>query len=142
MNKLTYWLTLAAFFAISGLYAQEGDASTPPRDQGFSQTMIMISIALVFFYFILWRPEQKRRKALETQRNSMNKGDRVTAMGILGTIVRVQEHTVIVRMVDGSKIEFLKAAISEVHPGTEEDAKKADKEERVLVKKSDSTDAD
>lgn len=129
MKKITY-----AFFAMqtlllsSPLFAADGDAM-PSRDQGIWQTVIMIGIALVFFYFILWRPEQKRRKALDTQRDSMKKGDRVTAMGILGTVVKIQEHTVILKMYDGSKIEVVKGAITDVLPGTEEDAKKAEKEE-------------
>lgn len=92
----------------------------PVRGQGsFYQTLIMIGIAIVFFYFILWRPEQKRRKAMEEKRSSMKKGDRITAMGIVGTIDRIKEQTVIVKMVDGAKIEFLKAAISEVKPKEE-----------------------
>jgi preprotein translocase subunit YajC len=44
-------------------------------------------------------------------------------MGIIGTIVRVQESSVILKMVDGSKIEVLKAAITEIQPGSEEEAK-------------------
>ena len=80
----------------------------------FWQTLIMIAIAIVFFYFILWRPEQKRRKSMEKKRGAMQKGDQVTAMGIVGTIDRVAEKTVIVKMVDDSKIEFLKGAITEV----------------------------
>lgn len=111
------------------LHAAEGDVP-PPHEQGFGQTLVMIAVALVFFYFIMWRPEQKRRKALETVRNELKKGDRVTAMGIIGTVSRVQEHTVILKMVDGSKIEFLKAAISEVVPGSDEDAKKVDKDDK------------
>ena len=92
----------------------------PVRGQGsFWQTLIMIGIAVIFFYFILWRPEQKRRKAMEEKRGSMKKGDRITAMGIVGTIDRIKEQTVIVKMVDGAKIEFLKAAISEVKPKEE-----------------------
>ena len=35
-------------------------------------------------------------------------------MGIIGTVHRVEESTVIVKMVDGAKIEFFKEAISEV----------------------------
>jgi preprotein translocase subunit YajC len=87
----------------------------PVRNQSsFWQTLIMIAIAIVFFYFILWRPEQKRRKEMDKKRSSMKKGDRVTAMGIVGTIDRIKDQTVIVKMVDGSKVEFLKGAISEV----------------------------
>jgi len=112
-------------------FAQE-NPDVGPKDQGMTQTFIMIAIALLFFYLILWRPEQKRRKTMEDQRNALKKGDRVTAMGIIGTIVRVDEHTVILKMYDGSKIEMLKAAISDVVSGSEEDAKKAEKDDRKI----------
>jgi preprotein translocase subunit YajC len=104
------------------------DEMQPPRDQGFTQTLIMVAIALVFFYFILWRPEQKRKKEAEEKRNTLKKGDKVTAMGIIGTVYKVQDQTVILRMVDGTKVEFLKAAISDVIPGTVEDVKKIEQE--------------
>lgn len=104
--------------------AAETPESVPPTEYGFTQTLSMIALALICFYFILWRPEQKRRKAEEAKRGSLKKGDRVTAMGIIGIISKVNPETVIVRMIDGAKIEFLKAAISDVQPASEEDAKK------------------
>ncbi len=119
MKKLLFLSLLVSNTAFA-----QGGAPTPPQDQGLWQTLSMILIALVFFYFILWRPEQKRRKIIEDQRSSMKKGDRVTAMGIVGTVVRVQDHTVIVKMVDGSKIEFLKGAITDVTSVGEEEAGK------------------
>lgn len=124
----TLLLTLTSF----SLYAQEGVEGIPPRDQGLWQTMIMVSVALVFFYFILWRPEQQRRKEKDEQMKKLKKGDRVNAMGIIGTVIRVQDQTVILKMYDGSKIEFIKTGIQEVVPGTEDDVKKAEKEERSL----------
>ena len=115
MKRLLSCLLALQFFAINfGVAAQEMGEQPPSRDQGFMQTMIMVSIALVFFYFILWRPEQNRRKEMEEQRDALSKGDRVTAMGIVGTVSKIQEDTVILKMYDGSKIEFLKAAISDV----------------------------
>lgn len=129
MNKILYSLiSLHAFLIASPIFGAEEEA-VPPRDQGMFQTVIMIGIALLFFYFILWRPEQKRRRALEDQRSAIKKGDRVTAMGIIGTVVRIQEQTVILRMVDGAKIEVIKGAITDVTPGSEEDVKKAEKED-------------
>ncbi|NGX38702.1 MAG: hypothetical protein KR126chlam1_00012 [Chlamydiae bacterium] len=101
------------FFGAAPLLAQKNGAPAG-REGNIMQTLIMIGIAIVFFYFILWRPERKRRKALEAQRSAMKKGDRVTAMGIIGTIDKIQEKSVILSMVDGSKIEVLKAAITEV----------------------------
>lgn len=107
---------IAALVNSAALFAQ--DSSTPPG-QNLTQTLILIAVAILFFYVILWRPEQKRRKSLEKLRSSMKKGDKVTAMGIIGIVSKVEENTVIVKMVDGNKIEFLKAAISEVVPGEE-----------------------
>jgi preprotein translocase subunit YajC len=100
------------------LLADQGAAS----QGGLMQTFLMIGIALVFFYFILWRPEQKRRKAAEQMRTALKKGDRVTAMGIVGKVDRIQEQTVILKMVDGAKIEMLKGAITEVKPASEEES--------------------
>src|SRR5215211_7759094 len=105
MKTLRYTLLIALFsFATSTVFAQ-GEETVPP-DQSFWQTLVMIGIAFLFFYVILWRPEQKRRKALEEQRTALKKGDRVVAMGIIGTIIRVGDQTVIVKMYDGAKLEF------------------------------------
>lgn len=110
-----------AFLLSTGLLA--ADEVVPPsapaaKEGGMTQTIIMIAVAIAFFYFILWRPEQKRRKALEKQRGSMKTGDRVIAMGIVGTLHAIKDTTVVLKMVDGSKIEVLKAAITDVQSDT------------------------
>lgn len=115
MKKAFY--LLASLCLSSTLFAEE--AAPAARQQSMWQTLMMIGVALLFFYMILWRPEQKRRKKMQQQRSSMTKGDRITAMGIIGTLVRVEKETVILKMVDGAKIEVLTAAISDVKPGNE-----------------------
>jgi len=121
MKKL--FLTCAALLTSFTLFAEEAAPATPERGQSMWQTLILLAVAIVFFYFILWRPEQKRRKNLEKQRAAMKKGDRVTAMGIVGTLIKIQEKTAIVKMYDGSKIEILLQAITDVQPGGEEEVK-------------------
>lgn len=125
MKKAKY-LFLPALLTGSLLYAEEGEAVANNSQGGFMQTIVMIGIALVFFYFILYRPEQKRRKKSESMRNSLKKGDRITAMGIIGTVSSVKDTTVIVKMVDGAKVEFLKGAITDVQPAAVEE--KSEKE--------------
>jgi preprotein translocase subunit YajC len=112
-----------AMMASLPLFA-EGEAAPASGQGSLTQTLIMIAVALVFFYFILWRPEQKRRKQMEQVRSSMKKGDRVTAMGIIGTVVKVQDNSVIVSLYEGAKMEILKAAITDVQPGTAEKSEK------------------
>jgi preprotein translocase subunit YajC len=111
MKKIFFLLPSAA------LFAQE---AAPSPQGGMIQTLIMIGVALIFFYFILWRPEQKRRKSAEAMRSTLKKGDKVTAMAIIGTIDRITDHTVVLKMIDGSKIEVLKAAITDVQPSSAE----------------------
>ena len=115
-------LFLSSFFSSPVFLAQEGQST---RSQNMSQTFLMIGLALVFFYLILWRPEQKRRKKMQRQREGLSKGDRVTAMGIVGTISSLKEDTVILKMVEGAKIEILKTAITNVVPAVEASKKEA-----------------
>jgi preprotein translocase subunit YajC len=117
MKKLISFLVLA-----TGSLLADGAAAPAQQGGNMYQTLMLLGFGVVFFYFLLWRPEQKRRKALEKQRSGLKKGDRVTAMGIIGSVVRIQDkdNTVILKMVDGSKIEVLKMAISDVQPGTDE----------------------
>lgn len=122
MNKFFAFLPALLLGALPAF----ADAAPAGRENSFWQTLIMIGIALVFFYFILWRPEQKRRKAMEQQRSSLKAGDRVTAMGIIGTVAKIQDKTVILKMVDGAKIEILKAAITDVQSGEEEKTKRVE----------------
>ncbi len=132
MKKIIYLATTLHIFLISnGLFAQEDTSDLPPaRDAGLTQTLTMMAIALLFFYFILWRPEQKRRKEMDLQRSQMKPGDRVTAVGIVGTVVRIQEHTVILKMYDGSKIEVVKGAITDIQANGS-DTPSNDKSEKI-----------
>lgn len=116
-NKL--FLSWAAFLTLSTtlLSAQEEPSPPQPRDD-FMQTLIMVGIAVVFFYFIIYRPEQKRRKQMDDLRGTLKKGDKVVAMGLQGEIDKVEDETVVLKLVEG-KVRILKGAISEVETKVE-----------------------
>lgn len=126
MKKVYYLVPLLMALP---LFGEGEDMQPPPPGGGFSQMLMLFAIAMMFFYFILWRPEQKRRKVMDDMRSRLKKGDKVNALGIIGTVSRVNEHTVVLRMIDGSKIEVVKAAINEVTPCSEEEARKAEAHE-------------
>jgi preprotein translocase subunit YajC len=115
---ITTMFSFGAVILGSSLFAEEVDVSQS-KPGGYLQTVLMIVVFLLIFYFILWRPERKRRKKMEEQRTSLKTGDRVTAMGIIGTVVEIKENTMILKMYDGAKVEFLKAAITDVQSSTE-----------------------
>lgn len=115
---------MPALFILQAQAAFAEDVGPTPG-QSLMQTLVMVGVAALFFYIILWRPEQKRRKIMEDQRKAMKKGDKVTAMGIVGIVSKIDENTVTLRNPDGSKIEVLKAAITDVQAGSGADEDKS-----------------
>ncbi len=84
------------------------------QEQNMVQTFIMFGILILFGYFLIWRPEQKRRKKMHNLRSGMKVGDKVTAMGIVAEVAEIKDNTVIVQNIDGSKLEMIKASVTEV----------------------------
>jgi preprotein translocase subunit YajC len=71
----------------------------------------MLLIFIVFWLFII-RPKQKQAKKENEFRNELKKGDKVvTAGGIHGRIVGVQEKTVFLECDDIKKIKIEKSMI-------------------------------
>ena len=51
---------------------------------------------IAVFYFLIIRPENKRKKQAEQMRSSLKKGDRVTTIGgMVGKIVQVNDSTIV-----------------------------------------------
>ena len=93
-------------------------------------TIIMLVVMVGVFYFMLIRPENKRKKEAEQTRNSIKTGDQVTTIGgIVGTVVNVKEDKFVMETsADQVRIEFAKWAISTNDSAAErakEEAKKA-----------------
>ena len=104
-------------------------AETAPTG-GMGTTIIMLVIMIGVFYFMLIRPENKRKKEAEQMRSAVKTGDRITTIGgIVGTVVSVKDdHFVLETGADQVRIEFLKWAISAndtANEAAKEAAKKA-----------------
>ncbi len=77
-------------------------------------TIAMVVIMLAIFYFMLIRPENKKKKELEKMRSELTVGDQVTTIGgIIGTICAVKEESIVIETsADRVRVEFAKWAIS------------------------------
>jgi len=72
-------------------------------------------LMIVIFYFLLIRPQQKRAKQRNAMLGSMKKGDQiVTIGGIHGTVMELQEDTVLLRISEATKVTIDRQAISQV----------------------------
>ncbi|MGM9585881.1 MAG: preprotein translocase subunit YajC [Candidatus Limivicinus sp.] len=57
--------------------------------------IIMLVAMFAIFYFLIIRPENKRKKKTEEMRGSLSIGDEITTIGgIVGKIVQVTEDTI------------------------------------------------
>lgn len=76
--------------------------------------MIMIVAMLAILYFLMIRPENKRKKQAEEMRNSLKKGDQITTIGgIVGRIVMVNDDTIVIETSDDRvRMELTKWAVS------------------------------
>ena len=58
--------------------------------------IFMIVIMIAVFYFLLIKPENKRKKQAEEMRNSIKKGDRITTIGgMMGKVVQVNDNSLV-----------------------------------------------
>jgi preprotein translocase subunit YajC len=83
-------------------------------------TLIMFALIILIFYFMILRPQQKRQKERQKLLESIEKGDKViTVGGMHGTVVGLEEKTVLVQVADTVKLKFEKTAITTINRGTE-----------------------
>ena len=117
------------------MFTQAASALLTQSTEGTASFMSMILplvILIAVFYFLLIRPESRKKKAAEKMRNELSVGDQITTIGgIVGTVCAVKENTIVIETSsDRVRMEFTKWAVStrgtqttEEGPGETKDAK-------------------
>ena len=87
---------------------------------------------LAIFYFLLIRPESKKKKEAAAMRASLKVGDQITTIGgIVGTICAIKEETIVMETgADRVRIEFTKWAISSKGTQAEQDVTTQEKKDK------------
>ena len=92
-------------------------AQAAPAPQGgiLGNPLIMMGLMIVMFYFLLIRPQQRQRKEQAARIAALQSGDKVvTTAGIHGLVHNVRENTVVLKVAEGTMVEFDKAAVATV----------------------------
>ena len=97
---------------ISPAYAQTAGGLA---GSGFEMFLPFILI-IVIFYFLLWRPQQKKMKQHKEMLGSLKRGDRViTGGGIIGRVARVEgDSELIVEIAPEVRVRVARGTIAEV----------------------------
>ena len=96
--------------------AYASTTGTTGAGTGMGSTIMMIVLMIAIFYFLMIRPENKRKKQAEEMRSSLKKGDWLTTIGgVYGRVVAITDRTVVIETSeDRVRVEFLKSAIGQV----------------------------
>lgn len=88
-------------------------AGAPPAWVSFLPLLGMF----VIFWFLILRPQMKRQKELQNKLGGLKKGDQVlTAGGLLGKVVKIDEHYVDLDLGPNVRVKALKSTIADVVP--------------------------
>lgn len=95
-------------------------------------SFVMILVLIAIFYFVLWRPESKKKKEAAALRESLKVGDQITTIGgVVGTICAIKEETIVMETgADRVRIEFTKWAISSKGTQADQNAPAQEKKDK------------
>jgi len=98
-------------FFIGNAYAQAGGSG------GGLITLLPLLLMLVVFYFLMIRPQQKRMKEHAAMVGALKKGDEVvTNGGIGGTVTKVGDAYMMMRVADNVEVSVQKSAVAALLP--------------------------
>ena len=95
------------------LLSAGASASAAPGWTGFLPIIGMIAI----FWFLIIRPQMRQQKAHREKVAGMKKGDQVvTAGGVLGKVVKVDDNYAEIEIAKGVQVKVVKATVGDIVP--------------------------
>ncbi len=120
------------------LHFLETAPTEAPANDFITLLMTFLPMIAIFgvMYFILMRPEKKRKKEAEEMRAALKVGDEViTIGGICGTVVNVKEDRFVMEVgADQVRLEFTKWALSSNETAAAAAREKAKKQQEEIAK--------
>ncbi|HEY2578573.1 MAG TPA: preprotein translocase subunit YajC [Streptosporangiaceae bacterium] len=93
-------------------------SKTATKTSGSSYTFLLIIIVIFgIFYFVMWRPQSRKRRAMMEQQRTIEPGQRVrTTAGMYATVVAVEDNDVVLEVAPGVHSRYVRRAVMEVLP--------------------------
>ena len=107
-------------------------------------TILMLIVMVAIMYFLMIRPENKRKKKAQEMRDSLKKGDVITSIGgIIGRIVSVGKDTIVIETSDDRvRMELTKWAVSSVGVQSGEQPEEKKEEKKPAKKEEEKKESD
>ena|SRR5688500_16127975 len=92
-------------------------AGAATAEPPFWITMLPIVGMIAIFWFLIIRPQMRQQKAHREKVAAVKKGDQViTAGGLLGKVVRVDDQYAEIEIAQGVKVKAVKSTIGDIVP--------------------------
>ena len=80
--------------------------------QGLGGMLFPIAVFVLVFYFLILRPQNKRKKQQDTMLSGITRGDQIiTISGVFGTVREVRDDSFMIEIAEGVRIRVLKSAV-------------------------------
>ncbi|GAB3141084.1 preprotein translocase subunit YajC [Micromonospora sonneratiae] len=90
-------------------------AAEPTGGAGSLMPILMIVLLFGVMYFMMIRPQQKRRREAEQMQSSIGPGDEVVTIGgLYGTVTGVDDETVMLEVAPGVQTRYARPAVARV----------------------------
>ena len=97
---------------------------------GSVQSIGMLGLMFVVFYFMLIRPQQKRAKEHTAMLGGLKKGDRiVTTGGLIGRISGITDRLVTLEVAEKVRVQVLRSQIQGLDAGAEASTSSTEKKD-------------
>jgi len=115
---------------IDTITLQDSDALPQAPESIGSSWISLVPMVLIFavFYFLLIRPQEKRRRAQQEVVSGVKKGEEIlTTSGIIGIVSKINDsdNTVLLSIAKDVEIKILKTSISDILSRTKKEEVKA-----------------
>ena len=92
------------------LFAAEGSGGS-----GYTSLLFIVGI-FALIYFMMIRPQQRRRREVQNMQSAMGIGDEIiTVGGLYGTVRSIDDESVLLEIAPGVTARYAKAAIGKVN---------------------------
>ncbi|MBV1906591.1 MAG: preprotein translocase subunit YajC [Pseudomonadales bacterium] len=96
--------------------AHAAEAGAGGQSMGYGDLVLLGGFVLIF-YFLLWRPQSKRRKEHVALMSAISKGDEVvTTSGLVGEITKVEDDFIKLKVAPDTEFRVQKSAVGATMP--------------------------
>jgi preprotein translocase subunit YajC len=115
--KQCFLALVLSFSAVNVFAADAASAAQPSMQESLLSMAPMLMGILLLFYFMIFRPQQKRQTEQRKLLDSLGAGDEIiSAGGLVGRIVKISDDFIRVALADNVEITLQRGSIIKILP--------------------------